>query len=495
MRRRLEMRWSRRGAPGHINVGELRSRRALWRSIAGRPSDHGHRHAVVYDSAVTLGAGSRGRSTTGSPGVTRELRLTYPYILASDAEEGALWCESEANLADYGSRGRALPVPAPMRRWVHDYLHGDFEALDRRVHSPPTVETDGEAAQPGPPKARRRGADVRAAERTGVDLRVRAQGEGTRPGRLAELVADFERWLAAEGRPDLDTLARQQDDLAELDGALADYGQHMWRTGGSQHAFAETLNGVRHRHNHVRRRLGGAWSVRTAWEHMEPGENRTPIPPVLARALVVLCLIWGWPVLAALLMLGFEAALRPGDLLFLERGDLRFRGEHGDDSDALYVVLRHSKTARLRGARWQHVRVCDPAVIALMYGAFGAWPLDAQLFRYAGPPAARGRKMAAYVQALCAALQVPYGEQAGFTLGGLRAGGVTALFQRHGDLDMVRWRGRWDDQRTMEHYIQELPMARAFADLPADVRAQLRALGRLLPYFLCSMRLDRAPPP
>ena len=55
------------------------------------------------------------------------------------------------------------------------------------------------------------------------------------------------------------------------------------------------------------------------------------MPPLLARALVALCLIWGgaWLEIGALIALGFEAALRPGDLLYLLRSDLRFAHESG----------------------------------------------------------------------------------------------------------------------------------------------------------------------
>ena len=63
----------------------------------------------------------------------KELRLTYPHILAADCAEGALWCESEMNAADHGSRGRKLGVPAPRRAWVHEFFEGSADALERRV--------------------------------------------------------------------------------------------------------------------------------------------------------------------------------------------------------------------------------------------------------------------------------------------------------------------------------------------------------------------------
>ena len=66
----------------------------------------------------------------------REFRLTYPHLLASDCTEGGLWTDSERNTADSGSRGGPLPVPAPQRRWVHDFFMASLEALDRRLAEP-----------------------------------------------------------------------------------------------------------------------------------------------------------------------------------------------------------------------------------------------------------------------------------------------------------------------------------------------------------------------
>ena len=85
----------------NINAGEIRGRKALWRDIASNTAEHRRRHLVVYDSAATVGAASKGRSPAFA--MMKELRLTYPHILAADCAEGALWCESEMNAADHGA--------------------------------------------------------------------------------------------------------------------------------------------------------------------------------------------------------------------------------------------------------------------------------------------------------------------------------------------------------------------------------------------------------
>ena len=86
--------------------------------------------------------------------------------------------------------------------------------------------------------------------------------------------------------------------------------------------------------------------------------------------------------------------------------------------------------------------------------------------------------------ALLRVLRVPTGQARGFVLSGLRAGGITAYFNATGDLAACQWRGRWDSARTMEYYIQEAPMAAAYADLPAAVRADITRLSNVLPALL-----------
>ena len=453
--------------PPHINVGEMRSRRALWRMLAQTPSAHGRRHLVAYDSSVTIGASNKGRSP--SSGLMREARLTYPHLLAADVVEGAIWTDSERMPADAPSRGESVKMPAPQRAWASAFLQGDDGALAARFgegHNPYAGVRVGEASHPGP-----------RTTRTAVDLRQRALGTDATRERRERLLARLEEWLATQGLESLDRLAQQPP---HLDRVLANYGQHLWSTDRSQGDFAETLNHVAKLYRWVRGQLGGAWDVRTAWQVMEPGENRAPVPPRLALALVTLFFLWEWREVAALVALGFEAALRPGDLLYLTRADLRFPQEHGGFTRALFVVLRHSKTRELRGARWQHVRVSCPVVVRILQIVFWSRDRDSFLFTCAGAHSARSRQLAAHFASGLHALDVPYGQAYGFTLAGLRAGGITAYFEATQNIDMTRWRGRWDSLRSLEHYVQELASHEAFTRLHPVTRARIFRLASLL---------------
>ena len=72
----------------------------------------------------------KGRSSSGS--IVRELQRTGVYMLATERVEGALWTESEHNLADSPSRQGPLPIPAPRHEWVHKFLQGDADAFVAR---------------------------------------------------------------------------------------------------------------------------------------------------------------------------------------------------------------------------------------------------------------------------------------------------------------------------------------------------------------------------
>jgi hypothetical protein len=155
----------------------------------------------------------------------------------------------------------------------------------------------------------------------------------------------------------------------------------------------------------------------------------------------------------------------------------------------LYVVLRKAKT-RHCSARVQHVRIVSPGLICAAFAAFGALPPQTQLFACGQPD--RVARLNAWFASSLRTLGVNATEAKGFTLAGLRAGGITALFRHTGNLPLVKWRGRWDSAQTMEHYIQELEGSDAYASVPAEAREDLQALSGRLPSLLPEPARGRA---
>ena len=81
-------------------------------------------------------------------------------------------------------------------------------------------------------------------------------------------------------------------------------------------------------------------------------------------------------------------------------------------------------------------------------------------------------------------LGLPRGDLVGLTLASLRAGGATWMFEVSGDLELVRWRGRWSSSRSLEVYIQEVASDRLLADVAPSVRERVRRLSAAAPGLL-----------
>jgi hypothetical protein len=316
-----------------------------------------------------------------------------------------------------------------------------------------------------------------------VDLRERRRGTEDTQRRRAGLLPDFAAWVELKGYGTLPVLAAQPREVAE---ALAEFGQELFETGGTQGNFSETINAVQKEFHWLRSPgvLRFAWDINAAWENEEPGQSRAPVPPVLIRAIGAVFLLWRMPRVAALMLLGWEGALRPADMAHLTRADLRLpteTGEVGATVAALFLILRHAKTRRT-SARVQNVRIVTPGLLAAARDIFGACRHDEHLFDT--HVVDRVGKLSDLFGKALRALRVPCSEKEGYTLAGLRPGGLTALFRRCGNMPLVVWRGRWDESKNAAHYLQELEGSEAYMRLPDCVRTDLYRLSDRLPELL-----------
>jgi hypothetical protein len=64
----------------------------------------------------------------------------------------------------------------------------------------------------------------------------------------------------------------------------------------------------------------------------------------------------------------------------------------------------------------------------------------------------------------------------------LRPGGATHYFQQWSeDVQRLMWRGRWQHQKTLVHYIQELTSMNVMGELSEKQRDKVQKLAELLP--------------
>jgi hypothetical protein len=292
----------------------------------------------------------------------------------------------------------------------------------------------------------------------------------------AVLLATFGAWLARFFDKELEALLEAStSDPREINELLEAYGQYLWRSGAAFNRFPETINAVVGRQRLLHRRLGVAWDVAFQWKAAEPGEHHLAIPKVVLLALVSSGILWGWPSVSALLLLGFTALLRTSEFALCQRQWLVFPRDVLYDVAFLMVIIPEPKT-RLTMAKQQSVRVDYHEVITFLESTFGnlapherLWPLST--------PALRRRFVL-----LCQAMGLPtQGRLPGggrpLELGGLRGGGATALLLESQDSELVRRKGRWANPKVMEIYLQELSAVTLLPRLPAKTRQLIMALA------------------
>ena len=135
------------------------------------------------------------------------------------------------------------------------------------------------------------------------------------------------------------------------------------------------------------------------------------------------------------------------------------------------VALANTKTAS-RGARLQSVIVDDVMLVTLLTTLFGALG-SRVLLMPGGLPALNKRWQ--YIMGILGL------QGMGYTLGPLRAGGATCLFAMSQNLAAVMYRGRWDNIKTLGHYIHISLGAMAYARTSAGSLVRVRTRVGLFP--------------
>jgi hypothetical protein len=187
--------------------------------------------------------------------------------------------------------------------------------------------------------------------------------------------------------------------------------------------------------------------------------------PVL-RALVTTALVWDWPKLAVLLVLGFFGLLRPSELIGLRRRDLSLPDDHLG-GDVIHIRVGTPKT-RNKAARSQHVRVDEVGVAAWVQMMIASIPMWRRIWN--GSWAAFKHRFDL--------LQFEVVERKVFLPSSLRPGGATYLFRLWDEnLPRLQWRGRWRSFRMLEIYVQELGAAEILIRFPPGVRRKVGFLG------------------
>lgn len=425
---------------GHINVNEARTYKSLIKAAA--KTEVNSRFLGLLDSRVTIGAASKGRSSSFA--ISRVLQGSVAYILGSNLYPGLLHCYSGANRSDGPSRGRDVEPPTrALPDWFLQLAGGDYRKFDAVVCSSRYSKNPARwlrfllllcgdiERNPGPKRGK-------------MNLNigfVKATSE-----RMIKCLSAFQRWVVEHAQLPFDQLAA---DPQGLSWALRAYGLYLFEHGLPRYLLVYSITACQDVYPACKPYMNIAWQIDRKWQLHEPGSCRAVLPAVVVRAMACVGALWNWLSWTAVFLLGFAGMLHPSEMLSLVRKDLVFPSDLNHESGALYLRVRDPKTARF--ARRQHSRIDDESIIQIAEAAFGKLPLESRL--YAGSAHTFRRQWDAILQRL----RVPFRQKDhGATPGVLRGSGATWYYCATENLSWVAWRGRWSRQKTLEFYLQEV---------------------------------------
>ena len=231
--------------------------------------------------------------------------------------------------------------------------------------------------------------------------------------------------------------------MLELDESITTWIQRCFERGEPLHLISDALCGLQHQEPWVKRNIPMAWKLFGVWRKLEsPGRA----PPLTKE------IIYSWAnyaiehqdlVFAALILLGFFALLRTGELLKVRPKDLLLDEENG------IVTLFGTKTGQ-RDNVGEMVSFSDVFTIETLRAVqdlqkdrdmmnVPLWYKSAQSFR-------------TRFQWYCKRFDLLSHQ---FRPYSLRRGGATWIFQRTGSMEVALVKGRWSSSRVARIYISD----------------------------------------
>ena len=244
-------------------------------------------------------------------------------------------------------------------------------------------------------------------------------------------------------------------------------------SGGTLQQAARSILAVQKRFPDLRHKLLLAWGSITSWRLHRPSRPRVPVTLGMLHA--VIAAVWAkaasldghWALRfwagGVLLWLGYEALLRPGELLMLRPARVQLGQRIGLHASVMTVTVDNPKNRRHFGRR-QFVLLNDPKLIQWVAWLMSGLPQHAPLID-------GGRSALSAV--LRYGLRALSSEGMGISFASLRTGGATHHFMQHSNLGQLQYRGRWRDARSLEHYLQEAVAACVDIRLTPECRAQV----------------------
>lgn len=230
---------------------------------------------------------------------------------------------------------------------------------------------------------------------------------------------------------------------ASLDDLVATWIQQEFEDGTPLYLVGDALSGIHHFEPYTRKKMPKSWRLYTIWRKYEVPCRAPPLTQDITLAMAGWCMQNGELTMCALLLLGFHALLRTGELLSVRPCDFLL-----DDTQGL-VSLPRSKSG-LRHNALETVSLHDPVTIEALravietknrlgYNTIPLWHRSGSTFR-------------ALFAKVLTELEVAH---LSFRPYSLRRGGATWEMQSHGLMERTLIRGRRKNSNVARIYIQD----------------------------------------
>ena len=338
---------------------------------------------------------------------------------------------------------------------------------------------------PSTPKAEESDSDIEAG---GLASRPLTLQEGAvlpaTEARYNDALAHFQTWWSerfVETFPD-GNLSFSAPATRMLDRRMAAFLEDLYHDREGKASACAAVCGAQHRWPELRGTLKRSWRHLRTWNFIVPGIFRKPWPAELVLAMAALALVLDREDVAIYYLLTFHCLLRPLESCSLRVADIYIKKGMNVFSRHFGIVTLHLTKTRRACARTQHTTIFSEVLLNRLEVFLAARDRSELPF----PTYSLMRRLTSRW------LSELLGNDHGFSLGGLRAGGATFYFLEYEDIQWVQRRGRWSVLRSLDHYVQEGAAVLGTNIWSAEAQRKVSRLAATMPnIFLESTRFHR----
>lgn len=226
--------------------------------------------------------------------------------------------------------------------------------------------------------------------------------------------------------------------IDNLDSAVGAWVEHIFFEGESKSLASDGLASLQYHLPQAAGHLRFSWKLVKAWNKLEPPARVVPLSPLLTRAFAGALVLAGHFSEAALMLVAFDALLRPGEMYQLRAEDVTFYGNKA------VLTLYDSKTGK-RTNTGEMVVINSRLANYWLRRACAEQNNQGPLLP-SGAPAFR---------LLFSNLVAHFQLDGLYAVYGLRRGGATYDFLLRQSMERTLLRGRWSSTSTARIYLQD----------------------------------------